>query len=141
MSSQASPRVRIALESARRGRENFVEGCIDVLNGSDVDGALIRVLGGVAAQTVLEGWAGGVDGYWPRVWAVRGLLHCYEPLAESAVERALGDPSWRVREMALKVIARHRIENLLDAAIPLMNDEVERVAVAATRVARVINVA
>ena len=136
MLSKTTPLQRITAESKRRGRVEFVAGCITILNGSNIDGDLVMVLGGEHARYVLAGAEGGVDGYWPRVWAARGLLYCYEPVAAEAISSALRDKSWRVREMSLKVIARHAVDELMEDVLPLRNDPIERVRVAAERVLR-----
>ncbi len=85
---------------------------------------------------MLSGAEGGVEGYWPRVWAARGILHCYEPVAREVIRTALGDESWRVREMLLKVIAKHDINELIEDVLPLRHDPIERVRLAAERVLR-----
>ena len=47
--------------------------------------------------------------------------------------RATEDAAWRVREMALKVIARHRLGEGMAAALELRTDPVPRVRAAAER--------
>jgi hypothetical protein len=133
MHSQETPKQRIAAEVARRGRLEFVAGCSAILDGSDLCGDLILVLGGRHAEAVLAGSEGGPEGYWPRVWAARGFLHCYEPTANVALKAALLDEAWRVREMALKVIVRYAVAELLEDALELRADEVQRVRSAAER--------
>jgi hypothetical protein len=134
-----------------------------------VDDRLITVLGGEPARPVLDGAAGGRSGYWPRVWAARGLLHAWpDPATETssttetfsttetssatkaastpeashttrsdaataAIIGALADDAWRVREMAAKVVARHRIGVAFDAVAPLREDPIPRVRAAAHR--------
>lgn len=98
MHSRETPKQRIAAEVARRGRLEFVAGCSAILDGSDLADDLILVLGCSHAQAVLAGAEGGVAGYWPRVWATRGFLHCYEPSANPALQTALRDDAWRVRD-------------------------------------------
>ena len=82
---------------------------------------------------MLDGREGGIHGYWPRVWAARGLLYAWDESAASAVIQATADPHWRVREMALKVINRRLVGDALDAAAELRNDPVPRVRQAAER--------
>jgi hypothetical protein len=121
------------------------------------------VLGGEAAGQVLDGFEGGRSGYWPRVWAARGLLHAWDDHAAEtdaatdaatdattdaatgetteeatgeatdAIIGALSDRAWRVREMAAKIVARHRVGPALDAVAALRDDPVPRVRVAAER--------
>lgn len=50
----------------------------------DVDYALVLALGRLAAESVLGGAEGGKEGYWPRVWAVRGLLYAWQDRAAPA---------------------------------------------------------
>jgi hypothetical protein len=136
------PKQRIAAECARPGgRPPLIAGCVALLGGrtDDVDDRLITVLGGEPAGQVLDGMAGGRSGYWPRVWAARGLLHAWEDRTTEAdattvaIIGALGDDAWRVREMAAKVVARHRIGAAFDAVAPLRDDPILRVRAAAHR--------
>lgn len=108
-------------------------GCVDLLQGREVDDALVRALGGPPAAQVLAGAEGGRHGYWPRVWACRGLLYAWGRDATAAVIDATGDDAWRVREMAAKVIARHGVEDGLSAAAGLLDDPVARVRAAGER--------
>ncbi len=129
-----TPRQSVAAECERRGDAAVVAGCIDLLQGRrDTDDALLIALAGPAAQAVLDGSAGGKDGYWPRVWAARGLLYAWDDRATAVILRATADDAWRVREMAAKVIARHRIADALPALSRLRTDPVRRVRAAAER--------
>jgi hypothetical protein len=129
-----TPRQSVTAECQRRGKPAVVSGCIDLLQGRhDVDDALVHALGGPPAHYVLDGHAGGKAGYWPRVWAARGLLHAWDDRATAAIIQATTDDAWRVREMAAKVIARHRIGDALTAVAPLRSDQVPRVRAAAER--------
>lgn len=90
-------------------------------------------------------WIGGSRGwppYWGRVWGLRLLLHVGEggggadrshPEVQDATSGALRDESWRVREMALKVIARHEIDADPGVIVELLEDPVDRVRVQAAR--------
>lgn len=91
------PRESIERECRDRGRSVVIAGCIDLLNGKDVDPTLIHALGGPAAQWAVSGGEGGPD-YWLRVWAARGLLWEWDDSALPVLEAALSDPAWRVRE-------------------------------------------
>ena len=99
----------------------------------EVDDGLILALGGAPADYVVSGHAGGKDGYWPRVWAARGLLHAWDDRATATIIQAAADDAWRVREMAAKVVARHRIDDALSAMAGLQEDPVLRVRSAAGR--------
>jgi hypothetical protein len=131
-----TPQRSIELECSRRGKAAVVDGCIAILRGDAGDDSLIVALGGPAAHGVLDGREGGRGGYWPRVWAVRGLLHAWDPKAATAVVAAIDDASWRVREMAAKVVAAHRVDAALDAVVALKEDPVPRVRSAAERALR-----
>jgi hypothetical protein len=139
MPVSATPKRRIDAECARRGRPALIAGCVDLLHGryDDVDDDLVRALGGEPAVYVLNGGEGGKPGYWPRVWAARGLLHAWDPAggeaATAAIIHATSDEAWRVREMAGKVIAAHRVGDALDAVAALRADPVPRVRAAAQR--------
>jgi hypothetical protein len=128
-----SPRERIAAECEKRGRDAVVSGCISLLTGGEADRGLYLALAGAHGDFVLDGHEGGKEGYWPRVWAARGLLHVWDDRAIEALVSATRDPSWRVREMAAKVVARHRVDDALEAMALLQDDEVARVRGAALR--------
>ena len=111
----------------------MVNGCIELIEGLEVDHDLVVALGGPPAEFVLSGGEGGKSGYWPRVWATRGLLHEWDDVATPAIIRATADGAWRVREMAAKVIARHDVGEALEAVAVLRDDPVARVRAAADR--------
>jgi hypothetical protein len=112
-----------------------VSGCVDLLQGryDAVDDPLVLALGGEPARYVLGGGEGGKPGYWPRVWAARGLLHEWDDSAAAAIIKATADPAWRVREMAAKVIAKHLVGEAFTAVAALRDDQVPRVRAAAER--------
>jgi len=138
-SSRPAPAQSVAAECQRRGAAAVVSGCIDLLvarganETREVDDALVLALGGAAAPHVLGGGEGGKQGYWPRVWAARGLLYVWEDRAAPAIAAAAADDAWRVREMAARVIARHRVDDALEAVTGLRVDQVARVRAAADR--------
>ena len=136
-----SPRQSIEAECERRGKRTVVSGCINLLKGGTADDELILALAGPAAEQVLAGGAGGRNGYWPRVWGARGLLYAWEDRAASMVVRATADESWRVREMALKVITRHLIGDAISSVEELQGDPVARVRAAAHRALVALTVA
>lgn len=103
-----------------------VAGCIDLLNGRDVDADLVLALGGPPARWVVTGEPSGPR-YWLRVWAPRGLVYSWDDVAHPAVESALDDEAWRVREMALKVVARQRLAGSLATVAGLQEDPIPRV--------------
>ena len=67
------------------------------------------------------------------MWAARGLLWAWDDAALPSLTAALDDEAWRVREMALKVVARHRLGEALTAVADLQEDPVPRVRAAASR--------
>jgi hypothetical protein len=138
-----TPKLRIAVECSRNGPGPLVTACVALLEGrpDEVSDTMITLLGGDPARTVLDGNAGGRDGYWPRVWGARGLLHAWDPAATSAIIDATHDEAWRVREMAAKVIARYRVGAAFDAVAELRADPVERVRHAAARAVTVLTAA
>jgi HEAT repeat protein len=137
-----TPRLRITIEHAKDGAA-LTGGCIALLEGrpDEATDALIAVLGGENGVYILDGHAGGRNGYWPRVWAARGLLHAWDPAATAAIIGATSDEAWRVREMAAKVIARHRVGDAFDAVAALRADPVERVRAAAARAVTLLTAA
>ena len=132
ITATSTPRQRIAAECARHGTGALTAACGALLlhRPDDVSDVLITVLGGESARQVLDG---GEGGYWPRVWAARGLLHVWDASATEAIIGATQDEAWRVREMAAKVVARHKVGDALDAVAALRTDNVDRVRAAATR--------
>lgn len=132
-----TPQQSIERECARRGRADLVDGCVRLIVGQDVDPALLLALGGPAAEKFLDGEE-HADTYWLRVWGVRGLLWAGDLSQLDAVRTALADESWRVRELAAKVVARHLMDAALDRVVALRDDPVARVRAAATRAVEVL---
>ena len=130
---ELTPRQSIEIECARRGRDQVVAGCVALLRRHEVDDNLVIALGGPMSQIVLDDGPRQANQYWRRVWGARGLLHCYDDQAEGALTTALADEHWRVREMALKVVAKHRLGAAFDAVTVLRDDPVPRVRAAAER--------
>jgi hypothetical protein len=131
-----SPRESIEAECGRRGRVAVVTGCVELVLGEDADPGLVAALAGPTAPRILD--KPTKERYWLRVWGARGLLWVWEDRATGAIGGALHDPHWRVREMAVKVVARHRLGSLLDAATHLRDDPVPRVRAAAQRAVAVL---
>jgi HEAT repeat protein len=127
-----TPRQSIEQECALRGKGNVVAGCMALLGGQEVDAELIIALGGPPARGLVACEASWPD-YWLRVWAARGLLWAWDDEALASVEAALDDTSWRVREMALKVVARHHLVDVVVKVSDLQADPVPRVRMAAER--------
>lgn len=127
-----TPRESIEQECARRGQREVVAGCVELIHRREADPELILALGGPPARWVVTGEPSGPP-YWLRVWALRGLLWAWDDSALSSVRASLDDEAWRVREMALKVVARHRLEDALSIVAGLRDDPSARVRAAALR--------
>jgi hypothetical protein len=135
---ELTPNQSISLECDRRSPKDVVRDCVSILEGKKASPDFLRVLAGPAADTVLDGREGGVNGYWPHVWAARGLLHVWNDTATDAIIVATTYGQWRVQEMATKVIARHHVSPAIDAVVALLDDDNARVRTAAARALRVI---
>jgi hypothetical protein len=109
-----------------------VSGCIALLRRKPVDGELIMALGGPPAEWVRTGGSPGPD-YWLRVWAARGLLYCWHGSASAAVGDALEDEAWRVREMALRVVAQRGLDERRARVTVMCNDPSARVRAVAAK--------
>ena len=132
-----TPRQSIELECARRGEAGVVAGCLALLARQHTDDGLVFAIGGPAARSVLDGG----QRYWLRVWAMRALLYVWEDTARAAAQAGLADESWRVREMAAKVIARRQLGEALAALAQLRDDPAVRVRTAAARALAILTAA
>lgn len=128
-----SPRQSVEDECRKRGTKAVVASCVAILSGEDVESETYLALAGPAAEPILQGRAGGLDGYWPRVWAMRGFLYAWNDTAIGAVLAGAEDEAWRVREMAAKVVARHQVVEAVETMAGLLDDAVPRVRLAADR--------
>ncbi|HEY2315721.1 MAG TPA: HEAT repeat domain-containing protein [Streptosporangiaceae bacterium] len=138
---ELTPRQSVEMECARRGRLAMIDGCVALLCGRDVDDNLIMALGGPAGRTVIHDGPAQRNQYWRRVWGARGLMYAFDERAEAAIIEALRDEHWRVREMAAKVIARHKIGAAMTAVARLRDDPVPRVRAAGERAVVVLTAA
>lgn len=140
-----TPRQSVELECGRRGTAQVVAGCVGLLEGGDTDYALVYAIGGPVADSVLGPHPRRDQRYWLRVWGGRALLYAWDDGAQAraaaAVIAALADESWRVREMAAKVVARRQLGDALTAVAALRNDPVPRVRAAAERTVTVLTAA
>ncbi len=126
------PRRSVEALAARYGSQEVVGGCLDLLARREVEGHLVLGLGGPPARWATQSGDPGRD-YWLRVWALRGLLWLWDDSATQAVITSLSDETWRVREMASKVVARHLLDPALASVAALQQDRVARVRRAAER--------
>lgn len=138
MNVTATPKVRIEQACRRMGREQVINRCSDLLAGGTESPQFIVILGGPAAVRLLEDGLPPGRVYWLRVWGARGLLWAGVPDDPSGLSAGLTDGSWRVREMVCKVIARHRVGDLVGQVAELESDGVVRVRRAAERAVRMI---
>ncbi len=109
-----------------------MRGCRALVRGHEVDASFVLAVGGPPAHTFLDGQPHR-DDYWLRVWGLRGLLWVWADEAVAEIRLALTDPEWRVREMALKVVARHRLDELFEEVLELKRDTTARVHLQAVR--------
>ncbi len=129
-----TPLRRVAVLVALIGAEAVADSCAALLRGADPTDPSVPALAWFGGSSEVSRVAKGLDlGDWPRVWAARGLLHCYRPVAAPAVVDGLADESWRVREMCAKVVRAHEIGSAAAALHRCCSDDVTRVRVAAVR--------
>lgn len=129
----ATPRLRVESACQRLGRAEVIERCVALLDGGEADPEFVLSLGGAPAMRLLGDGTPDNQAYWLRVWAMRGLLWASPGGVSDALRRGLKDDHWRVREMTCRVIARHRVDDVLDAVAICESDSVVRVRRAARR--------
>jgi hypothetical protein len=140
-----TPRDSVLAACGRLGGAAVTDGCVALIHRGEADPDLVAALAGPTSVRYLD--APADQQYWLRVWGLRGLLWALgvdgapggdDPRVGGAVVVALGDGHWRVREMAAKVAARHRIDLAQPAVAQLLTDENERVRAAAARALRLL---
>ena len=109
-----------------------------MLAGGTADPDFIITVGGPAAVRYLSDGQPDYQAYWLRVWGARGLLWAGPGKDTAVLQNALDDDHWRVRELACKVVARHRVGDLLHRVAALESDPIKRVRTAAGRAAAAI---
>ncbi len=130
-----TPRARIEGACARFGQSEVVRRCNSLLAGGSADPEFVIALGGPAAVRYFDDGQPEHQEYWLRVWGARGLLWAGPGVDITVLRNSLADGHWRVREMACKVVARHRVGALLDLVSDLEADPIKRVRAAALRAA------
>lgn len=118
----ATPKESVLAEVGRAGLDDVVARRKALLSGRGVDARFLFALAGPAPRQVLDGSEGGPYGRWPKVWALRGLLLRVGGLCRAPVVAATTDESWRVREMAARVIGAHAIDDALEDLNRLVDD-------------------
>ena len=132
------PRRRVSLAVERWGAVGLLR-CIGRtlrLPPDDVvEGDLLELAIFLGEREGDSSWTSGVSprhAYWAQVWAARALLYFWDDALAPDVVVALGHTSWRVREMALKVVAAREI-GCADVLGSLLEDDVPRVRAALAR--------
>ena len=142
----AHPRDIVSEAVAEFGIHATVDTCLALLDGHE-NYALLPVplayLAGVHAVAKLErgDLASRQQGHWPRVWAARTFRYVWLDHAGPGTAAALHDQSWRVREMAAKVVSQRSLTLAADQLLALMHDPEPRVRVAAVRALGVVGAA
>jgi len=139
----AHPRDLVSLAVAAYSMSAVVDTCCALLEGDDRYDLLpvpLSYLGGAhaRAQARRGDLASRHQDHWPRVWGARGLRYAWLAYAEPPVVSGLGDPSWRVVEMAANVVALRELGSAADSLAPLVRSPVLRVRVAVVRALGVI---
>lgn len=134
----AHPRALLAEGVSDYGIHTVIDTCLTLIDGHDEYDLLampLTYLGGARARGQLDRGDLALRGqdHWPRAWGVRGLMYAWLPYAGTGIVTALGDQHWRVRELAAKVVDRHRIAEAAAALLPLLSDDSAQVQVAAIR--------
>lgn len=134
----AHPRQLLEQAEHIHGPQAVVDTCLALLAGEtdyDLLPVALTFLGGAGATARLSrgDLVARGQSHWPRVWGARGLRYVWLPYAEPGIVSALHDPSWRVREMAAKVVGQHQCGSAAKALEPLLGGELPRVQVAAIR--------
>ena len=128
--SDVTPRQRIELACEVHGEAAVAQACVRLMTGEPPDQLMREVFGSQHSPAWLED---PVNAYWLRVWGARGLMWNWDVRAVPALRRSLDDPAWRVREMAVKVVARRLVDDLQPEVAGRQHDPVLRVRTAATR--------
>lgn len=115
-----------------------VDTCLALLDGHveyDLLPVPLTYLAGVHAVAKLGRGDLSVrrQNHWPRMWGIRALRYVWLDYAEPGVVGALEDTSWRVREMAAKVVAYRRLGSAVEPLKSLLRDPEPRVRVAGVR--------
>lgn len=117
--------VRIADAIETLGYTTLVDWAMRLLSGETTPGAEsdpdIKLLGGMDA----------IEPYMGRVWAGQALLHAWHHKAVHAVQGALTDDEWQVREVAAELVGHHKLTMVDELVELLANDAYPQVRVAA----------
>jgi hypothetical protein len=128
----AHPSVLIGLAVERWGLRRFMDRCVRLyreMDWGDEPELMSYLAGRAGPRWVALGF--GTQGYFVRTWALRAMLYAWEESASATVIDALEDEHWRPREMALRVVAKRKVDDDIDAVARLQDDPVPRVQAAA----------
>lgn len=126
---QLSLEERIAAAVEEQGEATVVARALSLMAGNYEGEEFLLIVGGEHAQGILDG---APPLYWPELWGARALLYVWDDTAAGAVITALGNPAWRVREMAARVVVARDLPARSELAA-LLVDETPRVRIAAAR--------
>lgn len=119
--------VRVATAVETLGYTTLVDWAMRLLSGETAPGAEsdpdIELLGGMDA----------IEPYMGRVWAGQALLHAWHHKATSAVEAALTDDEWQVREVAAELVRHHNLDFVPELVELLVDDAYPQVRTAAAQ--------
>src|SRR5690625_4044170 len=117
---------RIAAAVETLGYTTLVDWAMRLLSGQTTPGADsdpdISLLGGMDA----------IEPYMGRVWAGQALLHAWHHKADDAVQLALDDDAWQVREIAAQLAAHHALDYTAELVQLLTDDAYPHVRIATT---------
>ncbi len=88
----------------------------------------IKLLGGMDA----------IEPYMARVWAGQALLHAWHHQASGAVQIALNDEDWQVREIAAQLVGHHKLAYVDELVALLSDDPYPHVRITAARALGVV---
>ena len=131
------PRVFIRAACAEHGEDAVIDFCAGLLTGEitaeQAYGEFVDKLRWISPT--LGGWSyqDPVNYYWVRVWAARVFLYVWRDDVVEALRVAAHDPAWRVREHVARITAQRELGQLVDALVPLLDDELPRVRAAGVR--------
>lgn len=118
---------RIAAAVETLGYTTLVDWAMRLLSGETSPGAEqdpdIALLGGMDA----------IEPYMARVWAGQALLQAWHHKADDAVQLALDDDAWQVREIAAQLAAHHELVYTAELVQLLTDDAYPHVRIAAAK--------
>lgn len=120
---------RLNTAAREEGEPSVARRARVLLEGGYEGEDFLRIVGGTHAEGILSG---APALYWPELWGARALLYVWDDSAKRTVIAALGNQSWRVREMCAKVCAAREIGEIAEIGV-LTTDEHPRVRSAGAR--------